>query len=236
MSHQAYAEEKGATELAAWIPRAQGHLLRLTVARIAADEARHAHLIYRELEGLGVSEAEAHAIVEDRGRKGERSVSLAGPLAVGSAENDWADIVLNHMLLDRAGRHMIQNYTQASYAPWAMACQKILKDEYFHESFGLTQFRRLLAGTADRGELLCRFSRWYALALNFFGPPSIRTSARLRDYGIKRLSNDELRTAFVAEVQQLMSELSSTDMLVLENDSYPYRPGSETTSSRLSEN
>jgi ring-1,2-phenylacetyl-CoA epoxidase subunit PaaA len=222
MAMQAYAERMGATELGPWIKRAPTYRERRMLARILADEAHHSYLLYRELESIGVSESEAVAIAEGRTGEGAHSASLAGPLEVGSEQNEWIDIPLNNMFLDRAGRYMVANFGQSSYAPWARICQKIMTDEYIHEGFGYRELRRYLQNGYDREELARHVTHWFVLGLNFFGPPKSSKTERLRELGLKRRDNEELRQAYRAEVMKLLEALRATDLIRLRCNSFPY--------------
>ena len=197
--------ERGAS-LAHWIPRAPGFRVVRSVAQILADEARHAFLLYRVLDSLGVSQEEAVAIAEGKSGSGSsKSQSLEGPLAVTAPENEWIDVVLNCMFLDRAGRLMVGNFAQSSFAPWATACKAILKDEDMHVGFGLTGFRRFLKEEKNREKLSRQVTRWYAYGLNFFGPPASSKDQALFDFGLKRKSNELLRRDYIEEVAEVLA-------------------------------
>lgn len=222
LSMQAYAERCGATELARWVGRAPDFRLRRLLARILADEADHACRLYDVLDRIGVGEADAIAIAQGRAGSGPTQAALQGPLDVGHPDTEWDDVVLNHMFLDRAGRFMVENFATSSYAPWAAACKRILRDEHFHQGFGFNQFKLRLAGVANRTAYAAKVTRWYAHGLNFFGPPSSSRTQTLRRYGLKRRSNEELRGAFRLEVETLLDTLKARDLLRLERDEYPY--------------
>ena len=222
MAIQAYGEKMACVLGTDWIGKAPGFRQRRVYANIVSDEARHSALLFRELEALGVGEVEAVDIALRGAASSTTSKSLEGPNAVGDAANEWIDIVCNLMFLDRAGRLMIENYCTSSYRPWARACLRILPDEAMHEAFGVSEFRALLAIGADRAMMREKATRWYAYSLNFFGPPSSHTYERLRDYGIKRSNNEEMRSAYRRECATVMAELGAPDLLCLTSDGYPY--------------
>jgi 1,2-phenylacetyl-CoA epoxidase catalytic subunit len=140
---------------------------------------------------------------------------------VAAPENEWVDVVLNCMFLDRAGRLMVGNFAESSFAPWATACKAILRDEDMHVGFGLTGFRRFLKEEKDRDKLSRHVTRWYAYGLNFFGPPASSKDQALFDYGLKRKSNEALRREYIAEVADVLAE-PGRDLLRLSTDAYPY--------------
>lgn len=222
MAMQAYAERLGTIELGAWIGQAPNFADRRIIARIASDEANHAYWLYRELKRLGVSEAEAIAIAEGRTGSGPANASLAGPKAVGAPDNSWEDVPLNNMFLDRAGRFMVSNFAESSYEPWAKVAGRILVDEKMHEGFGLRELRRMVRAVRDRDALAARVTRWFALGLNFIGPPSSSKTELLRAYGLKRRSNEELRQAYREECVKLLANMGAGDLVRFSHDAYPY--------------
>lgn len=223
MAIQAYAERLGAVELGPWIGRVPNFRDRRVLSRILAEEAHHAYMLYEELEALGVSEAEAIALAEGGGLdRGPDAASLAGPRAVAHEQNEWDDIPLNNMFLDRAGRHMVTNFAESSYEPWARISERILKDEKLHEGFGYRQLRRMVREYRDRDALAQKITRWFALGLNFFGPPASSKTERLRLLGLKRRSNEELRCEYRQEVIGLLAGLGVADLVRLQHDAFPY--------------
>ncbi len=225
MSIQAYAERLGAIELGYWVAKAPTYKDRRICARICADEAAHAYWLYRELDRIGVGEDEAIAIAEGKSGKGPASASLAGPRAVADEDNRWEDVPLNNMFLDRAGRYMVGNFANSSYAPWAKVSRRILKDERLHEGFGLRELRRQIRAACTREErdaLARRVTKWYALGLNFFGPPRSSQTETLRAYGIKRLDNEQLRTAYRQECDDILASLGGEDLVRFSSDRFPY--------------
>jgi 1,2-phenylacetyl-CoA epoxidase catalytic subunit len=222
LSMQAYAEKLGADEMGCQLRLAPDAGSRKALARIVSDEANHAYMLYHILETIGVSETEAIHIAEGKSANSNPTQSLAGAVAVGDEDNQWIDLVLNNMLMDRAGSFMVGNFCNSSFSPWAIACDKIYQDEQWHKAFGLKQFQKHIRLGEDH-QLPLKFSTWYARALNFFGPPSIKTQAKLAHYGIKRHSNEELRQAFISEVTSILIE-HQLERLILPtiNDDYPY--------------
>lgn len=222
LAMQAYAERAGANEVATHLKLAPDFRARKGLAKIVSDEATHAYWLYEILEKIGVSEEEAIAIAEGKNDPSKRTVSLDGVIAVGDESNEWIDLILNNMLMDRAGSYMVENFSQSSFAPWAGVCVKIYADEQWHKSFGLHEFKLYLQKYGAK-QISKNFTDWYIRALNFFGPSTSKSEIPLKNYGIKRQSNDELRTKFVIEVEKIIAAMAIED-LVLGNisDSYPY--------------
>lgn len=222
MSIQAYAELKAATEAVGWISQAPDFRRRRLLAKIVAEEAAHSALVYTILETIGVSETQANEIAEGRRGRPMHAASVDGPTRVGDEGNEWIDIMMNHMFLDRAGRFMVANFTEASFKPWAEANRIILRDETGHVAFGHVEVRQWLREQTDMDATAQRVSMWYARGLNFFGPPSARRAEALRAWGLKRRDNDQLRAAFKDEVEDLFAKLGSAHLLQLRRTEFPY--------------
>ena len=137
-------------------------------------------------------------------------------------DNRWIDVILNHMFLDRAGHFMVANFATSSYAPWARVYRRILRDEAIHVSFGYNELQRTLSQPYDERDLSQRLTRWFALGLNFFGPPRSSKTRRLKDLGLKRQSNEQLRRAYRKEVLQLMDGLGARHLVKLSRTAFPY--------------
>ncbi|WP_394538532.1 phenylacetate-CoA oxygenase subunit PaaI [Lysobacter enzymogenes] len=227
MAIQAYSEEKAATEGIEWIAKSPDYKRRRVFAKIIAEEARHSYLIYHLLERMGIPEKQAIAIAEGRAHRPMHDASLEGPLSVGHQDNEWIDIMLNHMFLDRAGKFMVGNFCEASFKPWAEANQVILREERGHIGFGFAELRTYLADKGETNEARVKISNWYAKGLNFFGPPSTKRGERLSAYGLKRKDNETLRNEFRAEVEEVFDELGRPDLIALEKNDFPYRSGNE---------
>lgn len=222
MAIQAFAERLGAEELGKWISKAPDFSSMRVIARIASDEANHAYWLYRELDAMGLAYNDAIAIANGTQSSAPTQASLEGPRAVGEEDNEWADVTLNAMFLDRAGRFMVTNFSKSSYGPWARVCQRMLHDENLHQGFGLSQLKKLVKTYNDRAKLASRVTLWYARGLNFFGPPSKSRSDELRKFGLKRKDNEELRQEYAREVVGIMKELGADDLVNLSRHEYPY--------------
>lgn len=223
MSIQAYAELCGANEIGYQLRLAPNYRSRKGLSRIVYDEATHAYLLYQILEKIGVSEAEAVSIAEGgKLSSNKKTESLSGVISVGDDENEWIDLILNNMLMDRAGGYMVNNFSQSSFSPWAEACEKIYSDEEWHKDFGLREFEKYIKNN-DISVVGKKFSSWFLKAINFFGPPPGKSQEILKKYGIKRRSNDELRSDFIIDLTSVMDGLGLGN-LVQKNISqqYPY--------------
>ncbi|MDB4993384.1 MAG: phenylacetic acid catabolic family protein, partial [Myxococcaceae bacterium] len=91
MSIQAYAEKVAAIGVPDWTRKAPDFRAVRTLGKIIADEARHAFLLYSELEAIGVTEKQADAIATG---KESGSASLDGPGALDDNDLGWLDMIM----------------------------------------------------------------------------------------------------------------------------------------------
>jgi ring-1,2-phenylacetyl-CoA epoxidase subunit PaaA len=89
---------------------------------------------------------------------------------------------------------------RCSYGPYARAMIRICKEESFHQRQGFESLMTQMKGTpAQRDMVQQAVDRWYWPVLAMFGPPNADSpnSAQGMRWGIKRISNDDLRQKFV---------------------------------------
>jgi ring-1,2-phenylacetyl-CoA epoxidase subunit PaaA len=96
---------------------------------------------------------------------------------------------------------------RCSYAPYARAMVRICREESFHQRQGFESLLTMMThGTeAQRAMVQDAVNRWWWPSLMMFGPPDSESpnSEQSMRWGIKRISNDDLRQKFVdATVEQ----------------------------------
>jgi ring-1,2-phenylacetyl-CoA epoxidase subunit PaaA len=91
--------------------------------------------------------------------------------------------------------------TRCSYAPYARAMVRICREESFHQRQGFDSLLVMMhEGTdAQRAMVQDAVNRWWWPSLMMFGPPDKDSvhGAQSARWGIKRISNDDLRQKFV---------------------------------------
>ncbi|CAH7072708.1 putative Phenylacetic acid catabolic family protein [Vibrio crassostreae] len=223
MSMTAFSENLGGEGLSLWIKKAPDNRRRKLVARLSFDELDHGARIYKVLNELGISEDQANDIATGKmlGNSIHDSLSPA-EMMYGKVGNDWVDLALHCVLMDTAGGYIVNNFTDSSYEPWALASRTIVDDEVHHKNFGFKELERCIEEGVSEESLQIQFTYWFANALNFFGPPAGKTAQTLKKYGIKRKDNDELRAEFRAEIEDYMESIGYLHIVKLNKDSYPY--------------
>ena len=89
---------------------------------------------------------------------------------------------------------------RCSYGPYARAMVRICREESFHQRQGFESLMAQMRGTPEQRQMVQEsVNRWYWPVLAMFGPPDADSpnSAQGMRWGIKRISNDELRQRFV---------------------------------------
>jgi ring-1,2-phenylacetyl-CoA epoxidase subunit PaaA len=224
MAMTAYAENLGGEGLSMWVRKAPDNARRRLVARLAYEELDHGYRIYKVLNDLGISENRVNDIANGKTNdKGAIHISLnpAEQMYGGSGEY-WLDLALHCVLMDLAGKYIVGNFIDSSYAPWADAAKTIVDEEKLHIGFGRRELERCIDEGVSPDLLQERFTFWYSKALNFFGPPPGKSAELLKKYGIKRKNNDELRDEFKADIEKYFSSIDLLKIIRLNKNTYPF--------------
>jgi ring-1,2-phenylacetyl-CoA epoxidase subunit PaaA len=112
----------------------------------------------------------------------------------------WADVGVIGWLVDGAAIMNQIPLCRCSYGPYARAMVRICKEESFHQRQGFDLLLTMMAGTQAQREMVQdAVNRWWWPALMMFGPHDSQSqhSEQSMKWGIKRISNDELRQKFI---------------------------------------
>jgi ring-1,2-phenylacetyl-CoA epoxidase subunit PaaA len=126
----------------------------------------------------------------------------------------WADIGVIGWLVDGAAIMNQVPLTRCSYAPYARAMVRICREESFHQRQGFDALNVMMReGTdAQRAMVQDAVDRWWWPSLMMFGPPDAESThgAQSARWGIKRISNDDLRQKFIDATAQQAQVLGVT--------------------------
>lgn len=167
--------------------------LRPTLEKNFREERKHARLLYRALEDIGIAERQA-----DRSMiTVVKAPSFEAPMKFAQDGKGELDLLMASLALDVTGMLMIGvNYRESSYTPHARAAEIILDEEADHENFALEQLgaavERLGAGRVDEA-----LREWLPRAVNFFGPPGTGFTYDCLRYGLKSRDNAELAELYL---------------------------------------
>ncbi len=192
ISQHAHSEIVGQLPEANWITRAPSLKRKAILLAKVQDEAGHGLYLYSAAETLGIARAQ---MVDDL---------LAGKAKYSSIFNyptlTWADVGAIGWLVDGAAIMNQIPLCRCSYGPYARAMVRICKEESFHQRQGFEIMMVLARGSARQKAMAQdALNRWWWPSLMMFGPPDAESvnSAQSMQWGIKLLSNDELRQKFV---------------------------------------
>ena len=192
ISQHAHSEIVGMLPEGNWITRAPTLKRKAILLAKVQDEGGHGLYLYSAAETLGVSRDELVAAL------------LSGKAKYSSIFNyptlSWADIGVIGWLVDGAAIMNQIPLCRCSYGPYARAMIRICKEESFHQRQGYDALLAMMAGTpVQRAMVQDAVNRWWWPVLMMFGPSdqdSVNSAQTMR-WGIKRISNDDLRQKFV---------------------------------------
>src|SRR5512146_2464784 len=199
ISQHAHSEIVGMLPEGNWITRAPSLRRKAVLIAKVQDEGGHGMYLYSAAETLGVAREELLEQLLD-GRAKYSSIFNYPTLT-------WADVGAIGWLVDGAAIMNQVPICRCSYGPYARAMIRICREESFHQRQGYDALLVMMQkGTPEQKAMVQdAVNRWWWPCLMMFGPPDDQSpnSAQSMRWGIKRISNDELRQKFVdATVEQ----------------------------------
>jgi ring-1,2-phenylacetyl-CoA epoxidase subunit PaaA len=198
ISQHAHSEVVGMLPEGNWISRAPSLKRKAILLAKVQDEAGHGLYLYSAAETLGSSRDQMLEALHS-GRAKYSSIFNYPTLT-------WADVGVIGWLVDGAAIMNQVPLCRCSYGPYARAMIRICKEESFHQRQGFDALLAMMQGTEAQREMVQEaVNRWWWPVLMMFGPSdkeSIHSTQTMR-WGIKRISNDDLRQKFVdAAIEQ----------------------------------
>ena len=192
ISQHAHSEIVGMLPEGNWISRAPSLKRKAILIAKVQDEAGHGLYLYSSAETLGVSRDK---MLDDlhSGRAKYSSIFNYPTLT-------WADVGVIGWLVDGAAIMNQIPLCRCSYGPYARAMVRVCKEESFHQRQGYEALLVMMKGTDEQKAMVQdAVNRWWWKCLAMFGPPDTDSpnSALGMRWGIKRISNDDLRQKFV---------------------------------------
>lgn len=192
ISQHAHSEVVGMLPEGNWISRAPSLKRKAILLAKVQDEAGHGLYLYSAAETLGSSRDEMIKALHAGKAKYSSIFNYPTPT--------WADIGVIGWLVDGAAIMNQVPLCRCTYGPYARAMIRICKEESFHQRQGFELLLTMMQGTqAQRDMVQEAVNRWWWPVLMMFGPSDADSihSAQTMKWGIKRISNDELRQRFV---------------------------------------
>jgi ring-1,2-phenylacetyl-CoA epoxidase subunit PaaA len=192
ISQHAHSEYVGMLPEGNWITRAPSLRRKAILLSKVQDEAGHALYLYSAAETLGTSRLEMNDQLLTGRAKYSSIFNYPTPT--------WADVGAIGWLVDGAAIMNQIPLCRCSYGPYARAMVRICREESFHQRQGFELMLALARGTPEQKAMAQgALDRWWWPSLMMFGPNDANSphSAQSTRWGIKRVSNDELRQKFV---------------------------------------
>jgi ring-1,2-phenylacetyl-CoA epoxidase subunit PaaA len=192
ISQHAHSEIIGMQPEGNWISRAPSLKRKAILLAKVQDEAGHGLYLYSAGETLGTSRDQMLDALHTG--KAKYSSIFNYPTLT------WADTGTIGWLVDGAAIMNQVPICRCTYGPYARAMIRICKEESFHQRQGFESLMTMMAGTAEQRAMVQEsVNRWWWPVLAMFGPPDTDSpnSGQSMRWGIKRISNDDLRQRFV---------------------------------------
>lgn len=192
ISQHAHSEVVGMLPEGGWITRAPSLERKEILLAKVQDEGGHGLYLYAAAETLGVCRAELIDALHSG--KAKYSSIFNYPTLT------WADIGMIGWLVDGAAIMNQIPLCRCSYGPYARAMIRICKEESFHQRQGFDIVHTLVRGTPEQRRMAQEsLDRWWWPTLMMFGPHDKDSThtAQATAWGIKRITNDDLRQKFV---------------------------------------
>jgi ring-1,2-phenylacetyl-CoA epoxidase subunit PaaA len=192
ISQHAHSEIVGMLPEGNWVTRAPSLKRKAILLAKIQDEGGHGLYLYAAAETLGTSRDEMTEALHSGRAKYSSIFNYPTPT--------WADIGVIGWLVDGAAIMNQVPLCRCSYGPYARAMIRICREESFHQRQGFDLLHAMMQGTdAQRAMVQEAVNRWWWPVLMMFGPQDkdSQHSEQSAKWGIKRLSNDELRQKFV---------------------------------------
>ncbi|RYF77902.1 MAG: 1,2-phenylacetyl-CoA epoxidase subunit A [Comamonadaceae bacterium] len=192
ISQHAHSEIVGMLPEGNWISRAPTLKRKAILLAKVQDEGGHGLYLYSAAETLGTSRDQMVDALHSG--KAKYSSIFNYPTLT------WADVGAIGWLVDGAAIMNQVPICRCSYGPYARAMIRICREESFHQRQGFESLMTQMKGTQAQREMVQdSVNRWWWPVLAMFGPPDANSpnSAQGMRWGIKRISNDDLRQKFV---------------------------------------
>ena len=192
ISQHAHSEVVGMLPEGNWVTRAPSLKRKAILLAKIQDEAGHGLYLYSAAETLGASRDQMIDALHSG--KAKYSSIFNYPTLT------WADMGAIGWLVDGAAIMNQIPLCRCSYGPYARAMIRICKEESFHQRQGYDIMLTLCRGTAAQKAMAQdALNRWWWPVVMMFGPSDTDSvhSGQTMAWGIKRISNDDLRQKFI---------------------------------------
>lgn len=206
---QADSELAGAYGYIPWIEKAPTVHEKVLVAQIVKDEIRHAYVVYKCLEDLGIDvqkriEAQDFAYRMAEGKDSIGAERLKADKRVNIFYypiETWTDFNMFNFCMDRGAGHQLEDALESSYGPWRRGIKTIFKEEMMHVNHGDTWVKKLSQDPTTHDGVQESLNQWFPRTMNIFGRPGSKRNVVYQKWRLKKRDNDQVRQAFRQEIE-----------------------------------
>lgn len=164
---------------------------RFRMAQFIADEASHGWMFYSITQEMGIDTSGWGAKVN----------------VFEDILETWPDYVFFNALGDLAGTFQATQFAASSFLPLARIGPTVVRDEWGHSKMGELHLRNLCATAEGKATAQAYLARWWPLTLDMFGRSDSTRNVRYRAWGLKQLTNAELRQQFQDHAERLLRDV-----------------------------
>lgn len=167
---------------------------RAALVKLMNQEVEHGQITARLLKGLGID-------------KVERPIEqFAFRLPI----DTFCDLAYFHGLIDRVGCYIGETWEGVPYEPLMAVAPQLHRDEVFHATLGLRNLRICCSTPEGLDEANALIEKWWPAALDMFGRSDSAFSDAYVRWGLRQLSNADLRRQYIDDTRPLLDELGIT--------------------------
>ncbi|MCA1840669.1 MAG: 1,2-phenylacetyl-CoA epoxidase subunit PaaC [Actinomycetota bacterium] len=181
------------SEWTGWAPHIEEDI---AFSSIAQDEIGHANLFYSLL-------ADVEGTTADQLAFARQPADYTNAIICERSNGDWAFTIARHFLYEIAERIRLEALSKSSHDPLAQVCEKLLREERYHELHATAWFKRLATGPVEgRHQMAMALSETLADAAGLFEPFSAESDALSQ--GILPVASFELMATWLEEAMSLI--------------------------------
>jgi ring-1,2-phenylacetyl-CoA epoxidase subunit PaaC len=187
------------SEWTGWAPHIEEDI---AFSSIAQDEIGHANLFFNLLSEISEKSPDELALAREPGEY-LHAVICERP------NRDWAYTLARHFLYDTADRIRLESLRGSSHRPLADVCEKLLREERYHQLHADAWFRRVSTGPVEgRHQFSVALSDALPESVGLFEETSAEREAL--DAGILTRPSKELLQEWLTEVMERVEQAGLT--------------------------
>lgn len=166
---------------------------KVIMANYAAEEMKHCIMFHRLAMGI-----DKHFATRDTPFK---HYAFHLPIEC------WADECFFHFFIDLNGAFHAIDWRESSYLPLRRMAPTFERDEFGHSEMGYRFLQEICNERQGKEQVQRLLYKWYPAALDTFGRSDSPNSPRFIYWGLKRMTNEELRQQYKKYVDAKLEAL-----------------------------